>query len=192
MKMKITCTLLLAVLIAMSTLTGCLSPKGKTVEEKRITAQNMASEALNTLYTLAPEAQQEIAAAPGYGVFRSIQTQMLIGSTANAYGIVRDNQTGSETHMRAFGGGAGFGAGIKDFRAVVIFKNRKVMEDFVKLGWVFGATGTADAMRKREGVSVSGAVPFDSRLKIYTFTQTGLKAGVALRGTKVWKNKELN
>ena len=34
MRKKMTCTLLLAVLIAMSTLTGCLSPKGKTVSEK--------------------------------------------------------------------------------------------------------------------------------------------------------------
>jgi len=193
MKMKMTCTLMLAVLIgAVSTLTGCLSPKGKSVSEKRITAQDMASDALNILYTLAPDAQQEIAAAPGYGVFRSIQTQTLIGSTGNAYGVVRNNLTGRETHMKAFGAGAGFGAGIKDYRAVVVFKDREVMQEFVDKGWVFGASATADVMRKREGAAAGGTVAFDNRLKIYTFTQSGLKAGAALRGAKVWKNKELN
>jgi len=193
MKMKMTCTLLLAVLIgAMSTLSGCATPKGKSVSEKRISARHMSSEALSQLYTHAPDARQEIAAASGYGVFSAIQTQTLIGSTGNAYGIVRDNLTGIETHMKAFSAGAGLGAGIKSFRAVVAFKDRKVMEQFVKQGWVFGASATADAMNKREGVSVSGAAAFDGRLKIYTFTASGLMAGGSLRGVKVWKNKELN
>ena len=192
MRKRVTCTLVLAVLVAMSTLAGCLSPKGKTISEKQLAAQEMAGEALSILYTLSPEARQEITTAPGYGVFRAIQTQTLIASTGNAYGIVRDNLTGKETHMKAFGGGAGFGAGIKDYRAVVVFKDREVMEEFVNEGWVFGASAAADATYKREGASVSGTVPFDSRLKIYTFTQSGLKAGAALRGAKVWKNEDLN
>ena len=193
MKMKMTCTLLLAVLIgAMSTLTGCAAPKGKSVSEKRISARHMSSEVLSQLYTHTPDARQEITTAPGYAVFEAIQTQTGIGSSGNAYGIVRDNLTGIETHMKAFSAGAGLGVGIKSFRAVVVFKDREVMEEFLNQGWVFGATATADAMNKREGVSVSGAAAFDGRLKIYTFTASGLMAGTSLRGVKVWKNKELN
>jgi len=184
---------MMAVLIgALSMLTGCLSPKGGSPSEKRTAARDMADEALYQLYAHAPAARQEIAAAPGYGVFRGVQTQTLIGSSGNAYGVVRDNQTGREIHMKAFGGGAGFGVGIKDFRAVIVFKNREVMDEFVNKGWVFGATGTADAIYKDEGGSASGAVAFDSRLKVYTFTKSGLQAGGTLRGAKVWKNKELN
>ena len=66
------------------------------------------------------------------------------------------------------------------------------MDEFVNNGWVFGATGTADAMRKQDGSSVSGALAFDGRLKIYTFTKSGLMAAASLRGVKVWKDKDLN
>ena len=94
--------------------------------------------------------------------------------------------------MKAFSGGAGLGLGIKSYRAIVVFKDRDVMDEFVNKGWVFGAHGTADAMNKGDGATTSGAASFDSRLKIYTFTKSGLMAGASLRGVKVWKNKDLN
>jgi lipid-binding SYLF domain-containing protein len=190
MKTKATSVLLLAVL--MSTLTGCAAPKGKTVLAKRASAQNMVGEALYQLYRLDPTARREVTTAPGYAVFEAIQTQILISSTGNAYGIVRNNLTGGETHMKAFSAGAGFGAGIKNFRAIVVFKDPAIMEEFVNKGWVFGAHGTADAMYKGGGGTASGVTTFDGRMKVYTFTESGLMAGVSLRGVKVWKNKELN
>ena len=193
MKTKTTYLLLLAVLISMiSTLSGCASPKGSTGMEKREFAQSMRSKALNQLYSHEPGARNEIAVAPGYAVFEAVQTQILITSMGNAYGIVRDNQIGSDTYMSAFSGGAGFGLGVKGFRAIVIFKERSIMNEFVNNGWVFGVSGTADAKAGDDGGSISGAANFDDRMKVYTFTDTGLMAGASLRGVKVWKNKELN
>jgi lipid-binding SYLF domain-containing protein len=190
MKTKATCAVLLAVL--MSTLTGCAAPKGKTVLAKQASAQNMVGEALYQLYSHNPSARREVTSAPGYAVFEAIQTQVLITSTGNAYGIVRNNLTGRETHMKAFSAGAGFGAGIKNFRAIIVFKDPAIMEEFVDKGWVFGAHGTADAMYKGDGSTASGASTLDGRMKIYTFTESGLMAGASLRGVKVWKDKELN
>jgi lipid-binding SYLF domain-containing protein len=125
-------------------------------------------------------------------VFEAVQAQLLITSTGNAYGVVHDNQTGEDIYMSAFSAGAGFGAGIKNFRAVVIFEDREIMNDVVNKGWVFGATGTADATTDAEGATVSGAASFDDRLKVYTFTDKGLMAGASLRGVKVWKDEKLN
>ncbi len=193
MKTKTTYLLLLAVLIStISTLSGCASPKGSTALEKRGFAQNMRSEALDQLYSYEPGAKREIAKAPGYAVFEAVQTQFLITSTGNAYGIVRDNRSGKDTYMSAFSGGAGFGLGVKGFRATVVFKDRAVMDDFIEKGWVFGASATADATPRGEGASSSGMVTFDKRLKVYTFTDKGLMAGASLRGVKVWKDKKLN
>jgi lipid-binding SYLF domain-containing protein len=184
---------LLALLIAAAgILGGCATPKGSTVMDKRAYAQNMRSDALLQLYQHAPDARREMAGAPGYAVFEAVQTQVLITSAGNAYGIVHDNQTGADTYMSAFSAGAGFGAGIKNFRAVVVFKDRDVMREFVDSGWVFGASGTADAKAGSEGASASTAMAFDDRLKVYTFTDSGLMAGASLRGVKVWKNEELN
>ena len=193
MKTKTTFLLLFAVLIStISTLSGCASPKGSNTIEKREFVQNMRSKALNQLYSLEPSARSEISAAPGYAVFEAVQTQILITSLGNAFGIVRDNQTGADTYMSAFSAGAGFGAGIKGFRAIVVFKDRTIMNEFIYKGWVFGASGTADAKSGDDGASTSGAMAFDDRMKVYTFTDTGLMAGASLRGVKVWKDKKLN
>jgi len=193
MKTKTTILLFLAVIIVPPiTLTGCASPQGSNVVEKREYAQDMRSRSLQQLYKFEPGAREEVANSPGYAVFEAVQTQFIITTSGNAYGIVRDNQTGSDTYMSAFSAGAGFGAGIKGFRAIVIFKERSIMNEFVDKGWVFGASGTADAKSGGEGASASGAMSFDNRMKVYTFTDTGLMAGASLRGVKVWKNDELN
>jgi lipid-binding SYLF domain-containing protein len=193
MKTKTTYLLLLAVLMStISTLSGCASPKGSTGMEKRVYTQNMRNEAVAQLYQLEPGARSEIAAAPGYAVFEAVQTQILITSAGNAYGIVHDNQTSADTYMSAFSGGAGFGLGVKGFLAIVVFKDRAIMNEFIDKGWVFGASGTADAKSGDDGASASGTMTFDDRMKVYTFTDTGLMAGASLRGVKVWKDKKLN
>jgi len=192
MKTKNTCLVLLSVMICISILAGCASPKGSTGMGKRVYTQDMRSEALLQLYQLEPASRSEIAAAPGYAVFEAVQTQILITSTGNAYGIVRDNKSGTDTYLSAFSAGAGFGVGIKGFRAIVVFKDRAVMDEFIENGWVFGASATADATPRGEGASSGGMVTFDKRLKVYTFTDKGLMAGASLRGVKVWKDKKLN
>ena len=193
MKTKTTTSLLLAVLIITAiTLTGCASPEGSTGMEKRGHVQTMRSAALFQLYSLEPAARSEITAAPGYAVFEAVRAQMLITTTGNAYGVVRDNQTGADTYMSAFSAGAGFGAGIKNFRAVVVFKDRTTMDEFVNKGWVFGASGTADAKSSTDGGSVSSSMAFGDGMKVYTFTDKGLMAGASLNGVKVWKDEKLN
>ncbi len=193
MNTKTTILLLLAVIIVPPIImSGCASPKGSSAVEKRAYAQDMSSEALGQLYKFEPGAREEIANSAGYAVFEAVQTQFIITSSGNAYGIVRDNQTGKDTYMSAFSAGGGFGAGIRGFRAIIIFKEPSIMNEFVDKGWVFGASGTADATSGGEGVSTSGAMAFDERMKVYTFTDAGVMAGASLRGVKVWKNEELN
>ena len=191
--MKTTYLVLVAtMIIAMSTLSGCASSKGSTRAEKRIYSQTMRNEALSQLYELNPGTRAEISAAPGYAVLEGIKTQILITTTANGYGIAHDNQTGADTYMSAFSAGAGFGAGIKGFRVIVVFQDRETMNEFVNEGWVFGASGTADAKSDTGGGTVSDAMSFGEGMKVYTFTDTGLMAGASLDGAKVWKDEELN
>lgn len=66
------------------------------------------------------------------------------------------------------------------------------MNEFLDKGWVFEATGTADATTDSEGATISGAAAFDERMKVYTFSDKGLMAGASLRGVKVWKDEKLN
>ena len=190
--MKKQIMVILAVGICAMGLSGCKSPKGKTLTEKRAYVRQMRSDALEHLFSLDSNMRGEIAKAPGYAVFDAVQTQFIISSTGNGYGIVRDNKTGHDTYMSAFGLGAGLGVGIKGYRVVVIFKDGNVMREFVDKGWVFGAHGTADVKAGEKGASASGSAAFDSRLKILTFTDTGFMVGASVRGAKAWKDKKLN
>ncbi len=57
--------LALAGLLAIGLVTGCMSPNGNTVEDKRQAVQKMRSETLAELYEIHPEAQRQINQAVG-------------------------------------------------------------------------------------------------------------------------------
>ena len=63
---------------------------------------------------------------------------------------------------------------------------------FVEEGRVFGASATAAAKAGESGAATGGAAAFDDRLKVHTFTETGIMAGASPRGAKVWKDDKLN
>jgi len=130
-------------------LTGC-GPKGSlTVEEKRQTVQDMEKTTLERLYKEAPEAKDKIAKAPGYGVFSNANVNLLIASAGTGYGVVVDNATKQRTYMKMALGGVGLGLGAKDYRVVMVFKEKAAMDKFVASGWDFGAHADAAATAER-------------------------------------------
>ena len=88
--------------------------------------------------------------------------------------------------------GAGLGVGVKDFRAVIIFRKREDFEVFVEKGWEFG--GQADAALKsgEKGDAYSAAQSADLDIITYQLTETGAALQATLQGTKYWKHKDLN
>jgi len=69
--------------------------------------------------------------------------------------------------------GAGIGPGVKDFRAVIIFRKREDMDKFVEKGWEFG--GQADAALKtgENGAAYSAAQSSDLDIITYQLTEAG-------------------
>ncbi len=151
----------------------------------------MRKEALNQLYQADPLAKKKIRSAAGYGVFGIVGAQVLILGGSGGQGIVRDNLSGKDTFMRAGSVSAGLGIGFKDERRILIFKHRDVLKQFMENGWVF--SGEAAAVAKNEGKG-SSATDMESPLgiEVYQLTKTGLMAHGSLRGTKYWKDGELD
>jgi lipid-binding SYLF domain-containing protein len=87
---------------------------------------------------------------------------------------------------------AGFQAGIAESETLVIFKTARGMADFVNKGWEFGGGGAAQAGAAGKSVGPASGVSGYPEALHYTLTKNGLQAGVALKGVKVWKDKELN
>jgi lipid-binding SYLF domain-containing protein len=176
-----------------ASLVGCSTPSGKTRAEKRASVQRMRELTLNKLYSLKPDTQQEVKNAVGVGVFSTFGAQLIITTTSNGYGIVRNNKTGKETYMRGFRAGGGLGIGVKDARVVAIFNDEKVLNDFVTKGWTFDAKGeVVGKVGGKGGDLISEKLLFGGKIKVYLHTEQGVLAGASLGGSKVWVDKDLN
>ncbi len=179
-------------LLLVGLLAGCAAPKGDSAQAKRSSVQQMKSETLTRLYKEAPEARQKVAGAPGYAVFSSINTNLLLLSSASGYGVCVDRASGRNSYMKMMQLGVGPGLGIKDYRVVFIFKNRETLKQFVDKGWEFGGHADAAAKSGEKGDAVGGQASFERQMEIYTLTEAGVALQATLAGTKYWLDKDLN
>lgn len=170
---------------------GCATPQGDTASEKRASIDQMTQDTLAEAYRLNPGLQSKVKRAAGYGVFSNRGAKLLIMSSGNGYGLVHDNRSGRNTYMRMAEVGAGLGVGIKDFRAVFVFQNEQILNQFISSGWDFGGDVGAAAKTRSEGGQVSTGASAQG-IEIYQFTQRGLELAATVAGTKYWQDEELN
>ncbi len=199
-------------------LAGCAAPRGETSDDKRAYVRRMRDEALGDLYRAKPELRSRVEKADGYGVFSNIGVKILLVGSGHGYGLVTDNGTGRETYMRMAQVGVGYGIGLKDFRAVFVFKDRGTLESFVEKGWDFGGSAEATAITGDTGASAGGQTSVGAAgaaaagggavgaggkagesqeslggpLEVYVFTKSGISLQAMVAGTKYWKDGELN
>ncbi len=180
-------------LLALSTmvlvLTACAS-RG-TPDERRQAVQDMRGTVLDELYGLKPDVRGQLTGAAGYGVFSNANVNLLLASFGGGYGVVRDNANSRDTYMKVGELGLGLGAGVKDFRLVMVFHTRDALDRFLDYGFTFGAQADAAATANRQGGAVGGEAIADN-ITVYQLTQTGLALQATVKGAKFWKDNELN
>jgi lipid-binding SYLF domain-containing protein len=172
-------------------LSGCVTTKGTTPSDKRQAILDMRKEALSDLYKVKPFSKSQIANAPGYAVFSDANINLLFASVGGGYGVVKNNKTGKHTYMKMGELGVGLGLGLKDFRAIFIFHDQKTMNRFIESGWEFGGHADAAAKASDKGAAIGGEVLLDN-VTIYQLTESGLALQATLKGTKYWKDENLN
>lgn len=178
----------LAMALAVS---ACATTSGSTPQEKRQAVLSMRGEVLADLYRLKPHAKGEVASAPGYAVFSNANVNIIFASFGGGYGVTRDNRTGRDEFMKMGEAGLGLGLGAKDFRAVFVFRSRAALEHFMNSGWEFGGHADAAAKASDKGGAVGGEALVDD-ITIYQLTKTGLALQATVKGTRYWKDEELN
>jgi len=177
---------LLVVLLA----AGCVV-SGDSVEQKRAAVQDMKSEVLAELYKGKPDVRQQIAGAPGYAVFSSANVNLILASFGGGYGVMSNNQSGQDTYLKMGEFGIGLGAGLKDFRVVMVFHTQDAMNRFMEYGLGFGAQADAAAVASNQGGAVGGELQLDN-ITVYQLTQSGIALQATIKGTKYWRDEELN
>ncbi len=178
--------------LAVAILAGCATPEGATVAEKQREVRQMRTDTLTHLYEVHPIAREQIREAEGYAVFSNIGINLLLFSTANGFGVVRDHAGSEDTYMRMFSGGVGLGLGAKDFRGVFVFTSRQALESFIDSGWEANAQADAAAVSGDKGGSWAGAIEIAPGVKLYQITETGLALQATIQGTKYWKDDDLS
>ena len=157
----------------------------KQGEIKKVTAA-----ALQKFYKAKPELKGEVEKAPGYAVFTTYGLSFLIGGSGGK-GIAHDNKTKKDTFMHLAQASAGAQIGISESETLIVFASQKDFGEFVTKGWEASGGGSvqAGAGGKSVGPASGGQ---GAEAKTYTLTKNGLQVGVAVAGTKIWKDKELN
>jgi len=181
--------LCLAILVLIA---GC-GPRGNlTVVEKQQVVMDMEKETLERLYKESPGTKEKIEKAAGYGTFSNANVNLIFASAGSGYGSVVDNATGKRTYMKMALGGVGLGLGVKDYRVVMIFKDKTALDKFVESGWDVGAHADAAAKAGETGGEVSGEGDIRSGVEVYSMTESGLALQATIAGTKYWKDDKLN
>jgi len=184
---KIIVSLAIIVIIA-----GC-GPRGNmTIAEKWQVVMDMEKETLERLYREAPETKRKIAKAAGYGTFSNANINLILVSAGGGYGVVVDNATGKRTYMKMVLGGVGLGLGAKDYRVVMVFKDKATLNKFLESGWDFGAHADAAAKAGKSGGELSGEGDIISGIEVFSMTESGLALQATVAGTKYWKDDKLN
>ena len=160
--------------------------------QKQQEVRKMTQETLNRLYKVQPKAKQAIQNAAGYAVFSNFGMKIFVAGGGSGSGLAVDNKTRKETFMKMVEVQAGLGMGIKKFRVVFVFDTQKALNDFVNSGWEFGGQTTAAAKTGDQGASLTGAVSVAPGVWVYQLTDTGLAAEITGKGTKYYKDSDLN
>ena len=164
----------------------------ETNAEKKADINSDSRDILKMLYKHNPSAKSKIENAYGYATFSNIGVNVILFSAEGGTGVAVNNKTKKRAYMRMASGGVGFGVGIKDFRAVFIFDNKKVFDTFVNSGWEANAQADAAAKSGKKGGSIEGAITVQPGVHLYKLTKNGLAIQATIQGTKYWQDKDLN
>jgi lipid-binding SYLF domain-containing protein len=181
-----TAILALAVLVA-----ACASMSQSERTKKQADIRQATQTTLGKFYEADPKLRDEVANAPGYAVFTTYGASLVVGG-AGGKGIAHDNRTNKDTFMDMGQASAGIQAGIAQSETLIVFKSAEALQKFVDKGWEFGAGAEAQAGAGGKSVGPGGGENVIADARYYMLTKNGLQAGVAVAGTKFWKDKELN
>jgi lipid-binding SYLF domain-containing protein len=166
--------------------------KGASKEQNRAEVRKMANDTLSRLYKIQPSARKAVGNATGYAVFSNFGMKIFFAGGGSGKGIAVNNKTKKETFMKMVEVQAGLGLGVKKFRLVWVFENQKVLDQFINSGWEFGGQATAAAQASGQGGAFAGAMSVSPGVWLYQLTDDGLALELTAKGTKYYKDDELN
>jgi lipid-binding SYLF domain-containing protein len=169
---------------------AAMSDKEKKAAREEV--QKMARETLERLYKAQPSAKQAVEKTAGYAVFSNFGLKILVAGSGKGDGLAFNNSTKAVTYMKMLEVQAGLGIGVKKFRLVWIFEKQQDLDNFIKSGWELGGQASAAAQTGDKGASFAGAMSVSPGVWLYQLTDDGLAVELTAKGTKYYKDGDLN
>ncbi len=164
----------------------------KTVAQQRQDILNKSEQTLKQLYAIQPKAKALIDKSAGYATFNNFGMKILIAGGGTGSGVVIDKATKKPIYMNMAEVQAGLGFGVKSFQNIFVFETEAAMNDFINSGWTFGGQVTAAAKYEQDGGAYQDATIVAPGVLMYQLTDSGLAAEITGKGTKYYKDTDLN
>jgi lipid-binding SYLF domain-containing protein len=185
--------LITGIVIAAALVVAGGSAQAASKAEQQQEVQKMATETLTRLYKAQPRARKAVEGAAGYAVFSNFGMKIFAVGGGTGKGVVIDNATKKPTYMKMAELQTGLGFGVKKFRLVWVFEKKSDMERFMNAGWELGAQSTITAQAGGMGADVfAGAMSVTPGVWLYQLSDDGLAAELTAKGTKYYKDSDLN
>lgn len=164
----------------------------KSADKERAEIREQSQRILNRLYSAQPSARKLVQGSAGYATFANFGTKILVVGGGAGKGVAVNRKTKAETFMKMVELQTGLGFGVKKFALVWVFSNEAALDRFVNSGWEFGGQATAAAKYGSEGAGTQGALSVSPGVWLYQITDDGLALELTVKGTKYYKDDDLN
>ena len=164
----------------------------QTVAQQQEGILKTSNDTLKALYQVQPKAKELVEKAAGYATFSNFGMKILIAGGGTGSGVVIQKDGVKPIYMNMAEVQAGLGFGIKSFQNIFVFQTKAALNDFVNSGWTFGGQVTAAAKYEKDGDAYQDAVVVAPGVLMYQLTDSGLAAEITGKGTKYYKNTDLD
>ncbi len=183
----------LAALAAALLVASCaVAPSENIREATRKDIRAMAEATLAQLYRTHPGARRHVEGAYGHAVFSTYGLTVVFAGAGGGQGIAVRQGGGPETFMKMVEAQAGVGLGARKVNLVWVFESQGAFDAFVNKGWELGAQASAAAASGSKGGAVEGSMVIANGVWLYQMTESGLALELMARGTKYFRDDELN
>ena len=184
---------LFALILSVGLASFSLAPAEQSKADKtRQEIRKAAQDTLARLYKAQPSAKAAIEKAAGYAVFNNFGMKIMVAGGGSGKGIAVDNKTKKETFMKMVEVQAGLGFGVKKFSLIWVFETPETLGTFINSGWELGGQANASAKAGEKGAALAGALSISPNVWLYQLTNTGLALELTAKGTKYYKDGDLN
>ena len=132
-------------------------------------------------------ASELISSAYGQAVFDTTKGGFIV-TGAGGTGVATRKNGGDPVFMHLGAGGVGLGAGLENYKLIVLFENEDTYERFIDGAWTAGAS--AQAAAGRDGAAT--VAKFVNGVAVYHVTDKGVIAQADVTGVKFWPSDKLN